>query len=232
MALTAPTYAVNNIQELDDLVQNQATALKVLFDKTGADTKTFLIALLAELAATTAASGAKSIGVTTIAGLTGNDVQTLLAALDTAIDAHLADLITDANGAHGLKIEEGAWTPTLAGATVAGTNTYTEQTGTYYKFGNLVFIICMLTLSAKDAAMSGGLRIVGLPFVTALNNQQGISIAQLTALTWPASYKLLVPKFYSSYVRLLGSSGNEEITTLPADIGDTFLIRFSATYRI
>lgn len=42
MALTKSTTTVNNIQGLGDLVQNQATAVKVLFDKTGADLKVYI----------------------------------------------------------------------------------------------------------------------------------------------------------------------------------------------
>lgn len=45
MALTKPTFDVNNIQGLGTIVEEQETALKVLFDKTGADAKTYLIAL-------------------------------------------------------------------------------------------------------------------------------------------------------------------------------------------
>lgn len=49
MSLTRPTFDVDNIQGLLDIVQNQKAALKILFDKTGADTKTYLISLLDEI---------------------------------------------------------------------------------------------------------------------------------------------------------------------------------------
>lgn len=49
MGITKPTFAVNNIQTLANQVAGQATALKVLFDKTGADAKTYLVALCDEI---------------------------------------------------------------------------------------------------------------------------------------------------------------------------------------
>jgi hypothetical protein len=49
MSMTKPTFGVANIQGLADLVQDQETALKILFDKTGADAKTYLIALCDEM---------------------------------------------------------------------------------------------------------------------------------------------------------------------------------------
>jgi hypothetical protein len=82
MPLTQPTYAVNNVQGLADLTQNQAAAVKVLFDKAGADTKTFIIALLAELAKTTAgSSAAENLGSATISGITGNTIHAQIANL-------------------------------------------------------------------------------------------------------------------------------------------------------
>ena len=47
------------------------------------------------LESTTAAEGAAIIGVETIAGLTGNDVQTILEALLTRIESIEAEIITD-----------------------------------------------------------------------------------------------------------------------------------------
>jgi len=49
MSLTRPTFNVDNIQGLGDIVQNQKATVKALFDKTGADTKDYLISLLDEI---------------------------------------------------------------------------------------------------------------------------------------------------------------------------------------
>lgn len=82
MAFTQPSYAVNNVQQLADIVQGQSTALKTTFDKTGLDTKTFLIALLAELEAATASA---SLGASPVATGAGSTVQSNLAFTYAAI---------------------------------------------------------------------------------------------------------------------------------------------------
>lgn len=92
MPLTRPTYPVNNIQTLQDLTKNQATAVKALHDKTGADTKTFLIALLTELEST---AGAENIGIPeTIAG-SGTNVKARAEWLKAQIDAMVLGQIPD-----------------------------------------------------------------------------------------------------------------------------------------
>jgi hypothetical protein len=55
------------------------------------------------------------------------------------------------------------WTPTLAGSTTAGTQTYSVQKGYWMQEGNKVTVWGQLTLTAKDAATAGNLRINGLP---------------------------------------------------------------------
>ena len=49
MALTRPAFDVNNVQGLGDLVQNQATAVKVIFDKTGTDAKAYLASMCTDI---------------------------------------------------------------------------------------------------------------------------------------------------------------------------------------
>ena len=62
--------------------------------------------------------------------------------------------------------KEGTFTPTLAGTTTAGSNTYALQVGSYTKIGNRVFFTVAINLSAKDPAMAGNVRIAGLPFTS------------------------------------------------------------------
>jgi hypothetical protein len=58
--------------------------------------------------------------------------------------------------------EEGTWTPTIFGATTAGTTTYTLQVGSYTKIGRKVFCNLQCTWSAQTG--TGSLKIGGLPF--------------------------------------------------------------------
>jgi hypothetical protein len=60
--------------------------------------------------------------------------------------------------------EEGTWTPEVAnvGGTVTG-RTYSAQTGTYTKIGNIVTVTFKVTLSAKGTG-TGNAGLGGLPF--------------------------------------------------------------------
>jgi hypothetical protein len=69
MALTLPGYSVENIQGLADLTKDQATAVKVLFDKTGADTKAFLVDTMIPELNTLDAANVKKTGDQTITGV-------------------------------------------------------------------------------------------------------------------------------------------------------------------
>lgn len=61
------------------------------------------------------------------------------------------------------------WIPVIAGFSTAGTNTYTLQFGEYTKSDKKVTIKFAISLSAKDAAMAGGIIITGLPYAAKTN---------------------------------------------------------------
>jgi hypothetical protein len=60
----------------------------------------------------------------------------------------------------------GTWTPTLAGFTTAGSNTYTTQLGEYVVLGGRCTAQFRIVMSAKDAAMAGPV-VVSLPVASA-----------------------------------------------------------------
>jgi hypothetical protein len=61
--------------------------------------------------------------------------------------------------------EEGTWTPTIEGTTLAGTATYSTRNGRYTKMGRVVQIECYVQWSAGTG--TGNLLITGLPFTSA-----------------------------------------------------------------
>jgi hypothetical protein len=86
----------------------------------------------------------------------------------------------------------GIWTPTLIGSTTPGAQTYILQSGSYIKIGRLVFCSFRVTISAKDAAMAGDVRLGGLPFVIqTTNDRSGVSIAFAAGITLSAGYTCL-----------------------------------------
>lgn len=56
-------------------------------------------------------------------------------------------------------IRSGTWLPRIAGSTFAGSNAYLSQSGTWELNGNRIFCTGNLTISSKDAAMSGSVTI-------------------------------------------------------------------------
>ena len=69
--------------------------------------------------------------------------------------------------------EEGTWTPVFAGATTAGTYTYSDQIGRYTKIGRLVHVQFRLTNITTSSAGSGAIHIQGLPFVSTYSSTGG-----------------------------------------------------------
>jgi hypothetical protein len=70
----------------------------------------------------------------------------------------------------------GTWTPTIIGATTAGTTTYTGQNGYYTKIGNIVFCYAFIQISA--ATGTGNVVLGGLPF-TVKNQTNGYATGSL-----------------------------------------------------
>lgn len=172
--------------------------------------------------------GASQIGVEDSGGkFSGTDVEAVLLELANIISTHTADLITDADGAHGLKIESGTWTPSLKGATTAGTNTYSQHAGYYYKIGKKVHVEFQLQLSAKDAAMAGVLLVGGLPFFVANAYLPGCSIGTAWNITVPSN-SWLSGFAQANEIALNWSPGANH--PLPADITNAFLLYGSCDY--
>ena len=140
------------------------------------------------------------------------------------------------SGAHGLVIEEGVFTPLVAGGTIAGLNTYTTNTGFYQKIGTRVFFDIVIIMSAKDAAMSGIAVITGLPFVASpqKNRRFSCSIGAFGNINPTADIKELSARVDSDFSRIIiTESKNVASTTLFATaITNTTLLYVSGSYEI
>ena len=64
------------------------------------------------------------------------------------IQPHLSKKVTDAGGVHGFKIENGTFTPRVAGG-AGGEALYSFQYGTYQLMGNRVFYDLEVVISSK-----------------------------------------------------------------------------------
>lgn len=86
--------------------------------------------------------------------------------------------------------KEGTWTPAVK---APGTTTYTTQTGTYTRIGNMVTVHCHLVLNTVDASATK-YRITGLPYQCHWNGASGspvhflsVPTAIVEALAWTQS---------------------------------------------
>lgn len=77
--------------------------------------------------------------------------------------------------------EEGTFTPTVVGASTAGSTTYTNQFGRYVKIGSLVYVQINIQVTAMTG--TGALRF-GLPFTVANGDPRGVGSAMSENLDW------------------------------------------------
>ena len=61
----------------------------------------------------------------------------------------------------------GTFTPAFKGTTFSGVFNYTAQGGTYFLYGNMVFVLAQLQIDSIGSAPTGNMTIIGLPFTSA-----------------------------------------------------------------
>lgn len=163
------------------------------------------------------------------------DVNDNMDTIDQVITEHKAEKTTEVNGVHGLKIEEGIWTPTLAGGTVAGNNAYSKQVGTYVMKNKQMHIKGHIVLSSKDANMSGNVTIAGLPAPVKANSYVSGSIGIASFIKLDTGYSWLGIYTSGGYSAVnIRRNGNNNISQnlQAADITDNTEIAFELFYPI
>lgn len=120
-----------------------------------------------------------------VATLTAIDRRAILSSAGARIAAHEAKTASDATPPHGMgsiaseEYEEGTWTPTFAGTSVAGSHVYADQRGNYTRAGGIVHFHAYIvtTYDGWDTLASGNLVIKGLPFTN--SHSGGASITAI-----------------------------------------------------
>lgn len=132
-------------------------------------------------------------------------------------------------------VPSGPWTPTLTGASVAGTTTYSVQQGYYTRIGNLVTVQGIITISA--ATGTGDAVLGGLPFIiknqTNGNTTGSLQLVGSAGWTFPAGTTYLVPNVLvnTTTTKIYGSgSGTAGGQLQMANAAATFVI--SLTYQV
>jgi len=137
--------------------------------------------------------------------------------------------------------ETGTWTPTIAGASTAGTQTYNGgfQFGNYIRINNLVMAWGVVTLTATGATTAGDIGINGFPFTSSdVNNassRQACAIHFWGGINLGANYTQLGAGIQNNASRaLLVKSGSRQGGAVipPTDLEATANVTFNCTYRI
>ena len=95
-------------------------------------------------------------------------------------------------GAWEIFYQEGSWTPYIYGSSVAGSHTYSVQTGRFRKTGSICFACGYVLISSKDASMSGSARMGGLPITVSSDTFSSCS-------TWAHSLATDMPRFSAMF---------------------------------
>lgn len=130
------------------------------------------------------------------------------------------------------------WTPTIT-LTTPGTfsASYSEQTSTVYRIGNLTFLAARMTFTPTVGTGTGNIRFPGLPVLPASNLREGGVVSYLSGFaTWPAgSSQVGVAALASGALYLQGNgsgiSGPDWTVSQLTD-GASHTLRFSIIYAV
>ena len=153
--------------------------------------------------------------------------------IDEEFTTHMAENVTDADGAHGLRIESGSFTPYITGSIDMGTfaATYTEQSGWYVKINNLVKFGLRLTVSSFTGDVSGKFRIGGLPFTP--NVRVGLLVSHVANMTSDPSVLSAVILQGQPLIALGPMIANQGVGNFfLTNMGTNFDISITGTYRV
>ena len=127
--------------------------------------------------------------------------------------------------------EEGTWTPAWDFVTTGDLSvTYTAQTGTYTKIGDVVILNCIVNVSAFTySTASGNLKLIGLPY-----NVSGAVGVNLQGWT-KTNYTQIQAQGSGSFIQFIASgSGQNRSLVSSNDIasGSDVEIRFSGAFKV
>lgn len=134
-----------------------------------------------------------------------------------------------------MRESSGIWVPVLAGTDTPGVHGYSEQKGFWSRLGNRVRISASIAVADKDAAMVGGLQVLGLPFSAGqAYGSAVVPVALFDGFTLSGGRTALTGIVFpnTSAVALRKAGSGVALTIVPqSDIpGAICLLSFSAEY--
>jgi hypothetical protein len=126
--------------------------------------------------------------------------------------------------------EEGTFTPTLAGASSAGTTTYTTQQGSYTKIGRQVTISIRLSYSA--ATGTGEYRVGSFPFTVSNDSMEYIAPLITSNLNWNGGTYIQVYVIPNTIQAVFFYCADDVGWGVQQMVNESADIRFTATYFV
>jgi len=126
--------------------------------------------------------------------------------------------------------EEGTFTPTAVGATIAGATTYTLQQGTYTKIGRQVTLSVRLSWSAMTGI--GELTFGGFPFTSANDSMEYMAPFMSDQLNWDAGTYLQLYKNPNTTTGVAFCVADDVSWVVQQCVNETAAVRFTITYFV
>jgi len=126
--------------------------------------------------------------------------------------------------------EEGTFTPTVFGASTAGTTSYTTQQGVYTKIGKQVTISVRLSWTAITG--TGELTFGGFPFSSANDGMEYMGAVMTDGLNWGGGTFVQVYKGANTSTAVLFYIADDVAWGVQQCVNETASIRFTVTYFV
>lgn len=120
------------------------------------------------------------------------------------------------------------FTPTVLGASTAGTTTYTTQSGVYTRIGNMVYVQFLVVWTA--ATGTGDLIVSGFPYKFGGSTGQTMMASQFSNLTFPAAMTMLTAAGNDNTTNMIFIGSGSLAAALNLQIGNAGTIRVSGYY--
>jgi hypothetical protein len=172
----------------------------------------------------TTAGGRASLGIAAFL----RTLESVLVYLEVTEQALQDSIVTQTNPDIPVFIDKTAFTPAIAGSTVAGVGTYVSQLGIYSKIGNCIFLAIEFNWTAHTG--TGDMLITGLPFTSTTSIVQYIPVHWNSVTLLAVGNKILSRFPGLSTTVTLQEIGSGAATNLPLDTGG--YMRLSGFYFI
>jgi len=126
--------------------------------------------------------------------------------------------------------EEGTFTPTVTGASTAGTTTYTTQAGVYTKIGREVTAHASIRYTATTG--SGFLLIGGFPFSFPSPTRGCIGAVEVSGLNWSAGTHLVIAVEEGTSYGYIFCNADDADRTAQSITNEIAVIQFTLTYYV